>query len=238
MTAQFKQTLKSIRPEIELLEEWARLSIAMVAKANPDLKQAKTTPYTVTIQTKGQKRNELAHFWADKWNDKKDASKAIHQINFSAESLGRPSLKIGGTMVHEAVHLVNHQCGITDCNSGGRHNSKFKNPAERSGLLCEPPKSKNVGYGYTSSTPELEEWIKANFDLAKADKVFDKIRRENEKKTKPRVTRNKYDCGCTKVMVAGELGSPSDPVICTNCGDPFIKVSGADVGLDIIKLVA
>jgi hypothetical protein len=238
MTAQFKQTLKSIRPEIELLEEWIRLSAAMVAKANPDLKQAKTTPYTVTIQSKGRKQNELAHFWANQWNDKKDESKTIHQINFSAESLGRTSLEIASTVVHETVHLVNHQCLVEDCAKSGRHNGKFKSAAERSGLLCEPPKSKNVGYGYTSSTPELEEWIKANFDLVKADKVFDKVRRELAKKPKPRATRNKYDCGCTKVMVAGELGSPRYPVICTNCGDPFLKVSGADVGLDIITLVA
>tara|TARA_R100000306_G_scaffold51641_1_gene48612 strand:+ start:139 stop:951 length:813 start_codon:yes stop_codon:yes gene_type:complete len=221
--------LRSVRPEIEILEDVISKVMPMIAKANPDMTPSMSVEYTVTTESKGQSRR-LASFAPDVWADKKE--KSVCQITFSEEHLLLPSVDIIAIGVHEGVHMFNHQCGVQDCNAGGRHSKKFKTPAEKSGLKCEPPTTQNVGYGYTSASDELIEWIKATFDLAKMDKAFDKARKEKLKlpKKPPKVKRNTYDCGCTKAMVATELGTPLNPVMCTLCGEPFIKIIAKDGG--------
>ena len=222
--------LRSVTPEVELLEDILEKVMPMIAKANPDMTPIRSIEYTVNTGNKGQSKNQLAHFHADAWEDSK--GKSLSYIQFSDDQLLRDSIKIVATAIHEGVHMFNFQCGVEDCNAGGRHSMKFKNPAENSGLVCAKPKTSNVGYGYTSASPELVEWIKANIDLAKMDKVLDKKRKEKERAPKkpPKIKRNTYDCGCTKAMVATELGSPVAPVICTLCGCPFVKTVAKDGG--------
>ena len=62
----------------------------------------------ITIQSKGRKRC-LAWFVEKKWLN--NEGEPIAEINVCAESLARPSVEIGATM----VHYVNWTDGINDC---------------------------------------------------------------------------------------------------------------------------
>ena len=60
------------------------------------------------------------------------------------------------TLLHEMCHYFNYVNGINDTN-GNKHNKKFKKLAESVGLVVE--KGKSVGYGYTSLSDELKDYV-------------------------------------------------------------------------------
>lgn len=83
-----------------------------------------------------------------------------HELNIGAETLERPIENVAATMLHEMVHLYNLAHGVQDCSRGGAyHNRKFKEEAERRGLVIEHDER----YGWTKTSPsdELLEYILA-----------------------------------------------------------------------------
>ena len=73
-----------------------------------------------------------------------------HELNIGAETLERPIENIVSTIMHEAVHLYNLAHGIQDCSRGNTyHNKKFKEEAERRGLVI----SHHPKYGWTLTEP-------------------------------------------------------------------------------------
>ena len=122
----------------------------------------------ITIQkTKG---TTLGHFTVDKvWKDKKvletnesatEEPEAYYEINIDPRWFGnRSAEEIVETLLHEMVHYCNKVNEIKDC-SGNVHNKKFKTLAEAVGLVVE--KGKSVGWGYTSLSDELKEYIQTN----------------------------------------------------------------------------
>lgn len=81
-----------------------------------------------------------------------------HELNLGAETLNRPIENIVATMLHEMVHLYNIAHDVQDCSREGTyHNKKFKEEAERRGLLI----SHHEKYGWTITEPtdELIEYI-------------------------------------------------------------------------------
>jgi hypothetical protein len=70
-----------------------------------------------------------------------------------------------GILIHEMCHLYNAINGIKDV-SGMKHNKKFKETAERFGLVCGDP-DKKVGFGETEISTRLQELIDEyiNFDI-------------------------------------------------------------------------
>lgn len=80
------------------------------------------------------------------------------ELNISTDSLKRPIEAIAATMLHEMTHLYNLEHGIKDTsNRGVYHNRKFKEEAEKRGLIID----KHPTYGWTITTPSdrLLEWI-------------------------------------------------------------------------------
>lgn len=122
----------------------------------------------ITIQkTKGL---ALGHFTLDKvWRNKQNVEEnditmsnedetAYYEINIDPRWFcNRSAVEIVETLLHEMCHYYNKLSDIKDCN-GNIHNKKFKSLAESVGLIVE--KGKSVGYGYTSLSDELKEYIK------------------------------------------------------------------------------
>ncbi|MCL2841697.1 MAG: SprT-like domain-containing protein [Defluviitaleaceae bacterium] len=93
------------------------------------------------------------------WSSK--SKKYFREINICAEHLNRPPELVITTLLHEMVHLYHIEKGIQDTSRAGTyHNSKFKDTAEKCGLIVE----KSVKYGYCITTPsvELVEYVKEN----------------------------------------------------------------------------
>lgn len=76
-----------------------------------------------------------------------------HELNIGAETLERPIENVVATMMHEAVHLYNLAHGVQDCSRGNTyHNKRFKEEAERRGLVIEH----HPTYGWTITEPSEE----------------------------------------------------------------------------------
>lgn len=93
---------------------------------------------------------------AKDWTRGKDGEQR-HELNIGAEYLTRPIEEVVATMIHEMVHLYNLKNNIQDCSRGGSyHNKKFKEKAEKCGLIIEHHNT----YGWTITKPsdELVEW--------------------------------------------------------------------------------
>lgn len=81
-----------------------------------------------------------------------------HELNLGAETLDRPIEEVVATIVHEMVHLYHLAHGVQDCSRGGTyHNKKFRDEAERRGLVV----SHHDKYGWTITEPSdrLMEYI-------------------------------------------------------------------------------
>jgi len=93
------------------------------------------------------------------WSSKD--KKYFREINLCAEYLNRPIEFVITTLLHEMCHLYNIQNNIQDCSRAGTyHNSKFKEIAEKCGLIVE--KSDTYGYCITKPSDELIEYVKEN----------------------------------------------------------------------------
>lgn len=81
-----------------------------------------------------------------------------HELNIGAETLDRPIEHVVATMMHEMVHLYNIAHEVQDCSRGGAyHNKKFRDEAERRGLVI----GHHPSYGWTITEPgdKLLEYI-------------------------------------------------------------------------------
>ena len=91
----------------------------------------------------------------------KDGEKGAVEINIGAGTLDRDITEVVATMVHELVHYFNWSIGVQDCSRGGTyHSKKFKNEAEKHGLVIEY--DSRIGWSLTSATEELVDWIIEN----------------------------------------------------------------------------
>lgn len=84
-----------------------------------------------------------------------------HEINIGAGTLARPIEDVCATMLHEMIHLFNHESGIQDCSRGNTyHNKRFKQAAESHGLSVTH--SDKYGWSHTSPTEELLDFVIEN----------------------------------------------------------------------------
>ena len=87
------------------------------------------------------------------WKDKE--GNTYHELNISADGLYRPIEEVLGTLVHEMVHHLNMENGVKDVSSSrGYHNKKFKEAAERTGLITIEHHD-TIGYSITHPTEKL-----------------------------------------------------------------------------------
>ncbi len=162
----------------------------------------------ITIQSRGRKQ-ALGWFWAGRW--KNNRTEPVHEINISAEFLKTDPI---GTLVHEMVHANNQARGVKDC-SRNYHNKKFKEEAERCGLVIT--QNAKVGYGMTATGPELQRVIDLEFKLQAS--AFDVVRLSDEGKPKAPTKMKKWVCPCGVIVrCAVELNAE-----CKDCGGQFAR---------------
>jgi hypothetical protein len=145
------------------------------------------------------------------WENKDDKTKNNYEITISAEFLNRTLDEILATLLHEMVHLYCSQNEIKDTsNNCVYHNKKFKEEAEKRGLIINHEKT--IGWSVT----KLNE---ATIDLIKKcsinDKVFDYYRNSclgpAKKLSKPMFKYSCPECGL-KISHYKEV-----KLICGNC---------------------
>lgn len=84
-----------------------------------------------------------------------------HEINIGAGTLARPIENVVATLLHEMVHYYNYINGIQDCSRGNTyHNKKFKQEAEKRGLLIKH--SDKYGWSHTEPSDDLLEFVLDN----------------------------------------------------------------------------
>ena len=83
----------------------------------------------------------------------------LNEINLSAEHLDREIENVMATLMHEMVHYYCQTKGIDDTSQDGRyHNKKFKNEAEKRGLIIS--QAKYIGWSVTQPSEEFINVIK------------------------------------------------------------------------------
>lgn len=111
-------------------------------------------PIVITIMTS---KRTYGHFTVCKeW---KVDEERLHEINISAEHLNRPIENVMATLLHEMVHYYCQVNGIADTSQNGRyHNKRFKEEAEKRGLLIGY--HKYIGWSVTNPALEFMEVLK------------------------------------------------------------------------------
>lgn len=90
-----------------------------------------------------------------------DGEKEAVEINIGAGTLDRDILDVVCTLIHEMVHWYNWSHQIQDCSRNNTyHSKKFKNEAERRGLVIGY--DSRIGWSLTSASEELVDWVIEN----------------------------------------------------------------------------
>ena len=133
-----------------------------------------------------------------------------HEINIGAGTLDRDIEYTIGTLLHEMVHYFD-DCvlNVQDCSRGGVwHNRKFKETAERVGLIC----TKNEKCGWTTAPSDaLIEWI--------LDHDIEEIRINRTEPTGIRVVGGNTAASGGLTLTGSNPNSHSRKYICPCCGN-------------------
>lgn len=163
----------------------------------------------------------------------------LNEINISAEHLNRNIVNICATLMHECIHYYCHLNGIQDVSSNGRyHNKRFKEEAEKRGLLIS--QGKYIGWSITEPSEAFAEVIRSHG----IEKPID-INRDGERidlagllggmgtngmiigpnglpvAVKKKTSTRKYICPCC----GNSLRATKDiNILCIPCNEQFVKV--------------
>ena len=184
---------------------------------------------SILVQNKGNRKNVLGWCTVNKiWNDYSTNEKK-YEITLVAEYLHLGMLPILSTLLHEMAHLYNLVNNIQDTTRGGTyHNKKFKEIAEKSGLIIEHHKT--YGWTLTRLQPSTINLINNSgineeaFTIYRIDPSLKQLENyedsEGEEET-AKSSRRKYICpSCdTKINATKDVN-----VICGDCGIAFEKV--------------
>lgn len=204
--------IESLRPSIKELER-----VVTWAYKRYVGERVNVPPITVTVQTKGLKKEQLGAFSASRYSTREGT--LVHEITFTAEALGRDILDIVETAIHETAHLANNDKGVKDCAKGGRHNKAFRDTAESFGLVVAEP-HKTRGYAFTSLGAKLKADVEK---LLKPDVGAFKISRLTDTPKPSRKSTVGFACDCLTVRVASGKAGEFDAT-CQVCGKHFDKV--------------
>lgn len=146
------------------------------------------------------------------WKETSKNNAAYYEINICAEYLNRKFEEVVATLLHEMVHLYNLEHSIKDTSRNGTyHNKKFKETAEKCGLVIE--RDSKYGWTITTLNQDAKEFVKSlnmkNFSL---------YRQKDEKNKLQNQSSRKYvcpQCGCI-IRATKEVH-----VMCIECQQPF-----------------
>jgi len=165
------------------------------------------------------------------WSSKDN--KWFREINLCAEYLNRDTEFVITTLLHEMCHLYNIQNDIQDTSRGGTyHNKKFKEIAEKSGLLVE--KSDKYGYCITKPTQELIDLVKAKtragcFKLERMKTYRDgtpkttTTGKDGKERTTSRTKQStrKYKCPVCELIIRASK-DVTGKLMCVDCDEIFV----------------
>lgn len=157
-----------------------------------------------------------AYGWCTTQKIWKSSEEEYYEINICAEHLNRPFNEVCATLIHEMVHLHNIGNGIQDTSANGRyHNKKFKETAEKHGLVIE--KAPKIGWTITKLHEDTTKWIAENIEY----KGFDLARVKKEKKTAGAKSKyHYYMCPCCGVKF---YSVHQIRATCEDCGEEFVQ---------------
>jgi hypothetical protein len=148
------------------------------------------------------------------WKCKED--EGYYEINLCSEYLSRPFPEVAETLLHEMVHLYNLQNGIKDTSRGGTyHNGKFKDTAEKFGLICEKGKS---GWNRTKLTEETLDWIIAEYPDEQSFPIYRERLPKISASGKSKTSSRKYVCPECETIIRA---TKEVHVVCGECDVPF-----------------
>ena len=110
-------------------------------------------PVVITIQS-----SPKAYGHYTPWDSWHDVTSGFREINIGAETLNRPVENTISTLIHEMVH---HYCAVNGIKetsrSGTYHNQRFKEQAEKRGLIIDY--NSKIGFSVTHPSDELISFI-------------------------------------------------------------------------------
>lgn len=166
---------------------------------------------TITVQSSPK---AYGHFTT--WEAWQNNGKRSYEINLGAETLNRPVAATIGTLIHEMVHMYCKVNGIQDTSRGGSyHNKRFKEEAEKRGLVISY--DKRIGWSITEPSKELKSFVAAQHWNGKIKMNRSYGFGEDGKGTtrKPSSTR-KYICPCCGNSVRA---TKDVNILCYDCSD-------------------
>ena len=143
----------------------------------------------ITVQE--EKPNILGYFITEPLWYNRGTNEKYYEINLNPIGFNKDSDEIIGVLLHEMCHYYNRINNIND-GKGNRHNKKFKESAERVGLVVDED-----NFAITTTSDELKHFIHSNIEPFVDVNVFDLYLtiELKEKERKPRKkTQFKYIC--------------------------------------------
>lgn len=164
---------------------------------------------------------------------------------------GPPGYEILTTLLHEMIHISNHQNGIVDCTTNQYHNKHFLTSAMKAGLVVI--KHKTQGWAITTTIyprnvvesefvrkpqrdaagrlMEILSEIKLDKSICKNARVAIRQKMKEEKPTKTYFL--KYTCNCSPPHNSIRSGRrPDGPnalnIQCLNCRSTFVCATDLD----------
>ena len=183
---------------------------------------------TITIQSV---KGTYGHFSLrpDTWTSTEGNT---HEINIAAGHLNRPIEQVAATLLHEMVHYHSYCNGIKDVSRGNSyHNARFKEAAERRGLVVKHHKT--YGWTITEASEELIAFVRENglidIQINRNDYITAPIVGTGSKQggaimipptTKPRTSSSrKYVCACCGLIIRA---TKIVRVKCMDCDMPMV----------------
>ena len=156
------------------------------------------------------------------WVKNGDQEIAKYEINISSRIFRIDSdedvYELVGTLLHEMCHYSNSAIKhIKDC-SGAIHNKRFAQEAERVGLVVEH--SKKNGYGITSPSEKLIEYIKNELKPNRSALVYYHAEKEKPEGASTKEKPTKYTYTCPKCGKSFTLKKQHN-IKCGDCDEPF-----------------
>lgn len=187
---------------------------------NKKFYDSKLPPVIITIQSeKAGTGKTFGWVRKDGWIDIND--KTYYELNISAEYLNRDVYDLFSTLNHEMVHIYCWENDIQDTSNNNRyHNKRFKNEAEKRGLVIT--KAPIIGFSVTSPSDKFKEYL----DSLEIKDVF-KINRykplmaadgDLDDRSKKRKKRPVYECPNCGNIVRGSAGLH---ILCADCDCEF-----------------
>lgn len=182
---------------------------------NKDYFEGKLIEPIILIQTKVKKHTLGTCSIHPIWEQKNNKNDKRYEITLSGAYLNRTLEEIVTTLLHEMIHLHCSLNGIKDTsNNFVYHNKKFKEEAEKHGLLIE--KGKTVGWSYSKPNEKTIGLIKTYKIDDKAFNYWRNVPIIDKPKTKTKL--NKYECPNCLIKISS---SKILNIICGHCNKKF-----------------